>query len=155
VLVVAIGLAPLLLLFAVLPDRAWGALGLAWASYWIVVDALELPVEVLPGPPPPAPAPWFSRVLVRVGGLFFLFRPARWAGRLAGRLSRPWVEEIHFTERNPWECAGFGLAAAALLAVPVLGLLFRAVAITGATALVGALGDGEGPPGNGAPERLP
>jgi hypothetical protein len=135
-LVVVLGLSPLLLLLWVAPDGTWTVLGAVWAFYWVIVDALELPIEVVPGPPPPAPAPWFSRGLGRVGRTFFLLRPAAWAGGLAGRLSRPWVEEIHFTERRPWECLGFGLAAGALLAVPGLGLAFRAVAITGATAML-------------------
>lgn len=136
-LVVAIGLAPLLLLLWALPSAAWAALSGAWAFYWIVLDALELPIEVVPGPPPAAPTPWFTRALDRLGGRFLLLRPARWAGRLAGRLGRPWVEEIHFTERNPWECAGFALAAGVLLAVPGIGLLFRAAAIVAATSLLG------------------
>jgi hypothetical protein len=141
-LVVAVGLAPLLLLLWPLPDACWQALGGAWAFHWIVLDALELPIEVIPGPPPAAPRPWFTRALGRLGGSSALLRPARWAGRLAGRLSRPWVEEIHFTERSPWECAGFGLAAGVLLAVPGLGLLFRAAAIVAATGLVAELGVG-------------
>ncbi len=148
-LVVAVGLSPLLLLVWVAPDGTWEALGLAWGFYWVVVDALELPIEVIPGPPPPAPAPWFTRGLLRVGKTVFLARPAAWAGRLAGRLSRPWDEEIHFTERRPWECLGFALAAGALLAIPGLGLAFRAVAITGATAVVAGAGEAAGPTAEG------
>lgn len=144
-LVVAIGLSPLLLLLVFAPDGAWTVVGAVWAFYWIVVDALELPIEVIPGPPPPAPAPWFTRGLGHVGKRFFLLRPAAWAGRLAGRLSRPWVEEIHFTERRPWECLGFGLAAGALLAFPGLGLAFRAVSITAATRMVSEAGEAEQP----------
>lgn len=144
-LVVGMGLSPLLLLVVFAPDGTWTVVGAIWAFYWIVVDALELPIEVIPGPPPPAPAPWFTRGLGHVGKRFFLLRPAAWAGRMAGRLSRPWVEEIHFTERRPWECLGFGLAAGALLAIPGVGLAFRAVSITAATRLLSEAGEAEQP----------
>lgn len=140
--VVAAGLSPLLLLLIWAPDGTWALIGGVWAFYWVVVDALELPVEVIPGPRPGAPVPWFTRGLGQVGSAFFLFRPLAWAGRLAGRLSGPWREEIHLTERRPWECLGFGLAAGLLLATPVLGLAFRAVAITAAAALVGEASEG-------------
>ncbi|HVO17984.1 MAG TPA: hypothetical protein VMU15_01935 [Anaeromyxobacter sp.] len=151
-LVVGLGLSPLLLLLWVAPDGTWEVLGVAWAFYWVIVDALELPIEVVPGPPPPAPVPWFTRGLARVGRTTVLVRPAAWAGGLAGRLSRPWAEEIHFTERRPWECLGFGLAAGALLAIPGLGLLFRAVVITGATSMLAGAGEAEEPaaPGQAA-----
>lgn len=87
--------------------------------------------------------------MLRVGKSVFLLRPAAWAGRLAGSLSRPWDDEIHFTERRPWECLGFALAAGALLAIPGLGLAFRAVAITGATAVVAGAGEAAGPAAEG------
>jgi uncharacterized protein involved in cysteine biosynthesis len=57
-------------------------------------------------------------------------------GRFVGWLARPWRHQAEFTERHGWESAGFGAASVAVLAVPVLGVFFRAVAITAATALV-------------------
>jgi hypothetical protein len=154
--VVAVGLLPVILALEVLPDAVHAPAVVAglWAFYWGVVDAFELPMEVLPGrrvarasPSPrrrakPAssghggPEPWFARLLVGVGRRSRLLGPVAWAGRLGGRLARPWREELHFTERHRWETAGMGIAAGALLSLPVLGLAFRAVAIVAATALV-------------------
>lgn len=159
-LVVSIGLAPLLGLARLLPFGHYDAalLAGAWAFYWVVVDALEIPMEVIPGPRSPAGQPWFGRLLVRFGEVRRWLRPFRWFGRLLARVTRPWHGEVGFTERHAWEVAGFGLVAGALLAVPVLGLFFRAVAITGATALLGAAGEGDGrtgatasPAASGAP----
>lgn len=152
-LVVSIGLAPLLAVARMLPFGHLDAalLAGAWAFYWVVVDALEIPMEVVPGPRPPAGPPWFGRLLVRFGEVRRWLRPARWFGRVLTRVTRPWHGEVGFTERHAWEVAGFGVVAGALLAVPVLGLFFRAVAITAATALLGALGEGEGQPGATSP----
>ncbi|HEY6099708.1 MAG TPA: hypothetical protein VIW03_09780 [Anaeromyxobacter sp.] len=139
---VSAGLFPLLLVVRLLPFGHEEAASVAavWAFYWVVVDALELPIEAVPGPPPAAPEPWFARLLGRAPTP--LLWPLRLSGRLAGRLATPWREEASFTERHPWETAGFALAAGALLLVPVLGLFFRAVAIAAATALHGALDEG-------------
>jgi hypothetical protein len=144
---VSAGLLPALAMVRLLP---WGAaeaaaLAAGWAFYWIVVDALELPIEVVPGPPPPAPEPWFVRLLLAAPTP--LLWPLRLSGRLAGRLARPWREEVSFTERHPWEAAGFALAAGAVLAIPGVGLFFRSVAIAAATAMHGALEERSGPTG--------
>jgi hypothetical protein len=138
---VSAGLFPLLVVVRVLPFGHLEAAAIAglWAFYWVVVDAIELPIEAVPGPPPAAPDPWFARLLVRAPTP--LLWPLRASGRLAGRLARPWREEAAFTERHPWETAGFALATGALLVLPGVGLFFRAVAIAGATALNGSLGE--------------
>lgn len=148
-LVVSIGLAPLLGLARLLPFGQLDAalLAGAWGLYWIVVDAFELPLEVVPGPRPEVGPPWFGRWLVRLGEQGRLLRPSRWFGRLLGRVTRPWHLEIRFTERHPWETAGLGLVICALVTVPVLGLFFRAVAITAATGLLARLGEGVEPGG--------
>jgi hypothetical protein len=144
--VVSIGLAPLLGLARALPFGHYDAalLAGAWGGYWLVVDAFELPLEVVPGPRGAAAEPWFGRWLVRFGELSRWLRPSRWFGRFLARLTRPWHLELGFTERHAWETAGFGLVVGALVTIPVAGLFFRAVAITGATALLGRLGEGEG-----------
>ncbi|MBK9516783.1 MAG: hypothetical protein IPO09_05380 [Anaeromyxobacter sp.] len=141
-LVVSAGLAPLLGVARLLPFGRYDAAALAgaWAFYWVVVDAFELPTEVVPGPRGASVAPWYARGLVRLGEVKWFLRPLGWFGRLLSRLTAPWSDEVRFTERHPFEAAGFGLVAGALLATPVLGLFFRAVAITAATGLVGRLG---------------
>lgn len=135
--VVSAGLFPVLLVVQLLPfGRLESALLVAaWAFYWIVVDAFELPIEVLPGPRGPAPEPWFARLLRAAGARSRLLRPFGWTGALLSRLARPWAHEAHFTERHPAETAGLGLAVGALLVVPGVGLCFRSVAIVAATAL--------------------
>lgn len=141
-LVVSLGLLPVVLFIRLLPfgDGEATALGAVWAFYWVVVDAFELPIEVLPGPRHPTPSPWYSRGL---GWLGRLARPLRffgWAGRLLEKLARPWGEEVRFTERHPWETAGFAAGIGVVLAIPLVGLFFRSVAITAATDLIGRLG---------------
>jgi len=150
--VVAVGLLPVVLALQLLPDAVHApaaTLGL-WAFYWVVVDAFELPMEVIPGPRHAGPEPWFARLL-RAAGRRWWLRPFRWAGRFGGWLARPWREELDFTHRHRWESAGLGLAAGALLSVPLLGLAFRAVAIVAATALVGRLEAGAAPATAAAP----
>lgn len=141
--VVSIGIAPLLGVARLLPFGRYDAalLAGAWGFYWLVVDAFEIPMEVIPGPRHHAAPPWYGRFLVRLGEVSRLLRPARWFGRALSRLTVPWHGEVRFTERHAWETAGFGLVIGALLAVPILGLFFRAVAITAATALLGRLGE--------------
>lgn len=140
--VVLVGFAPVVFAASFLPDSVHAPAAAAglWGFYWVVVDAFELPLEVVPGPRGGGPEPWFARLLVRVGRSTWLLAPVAWAGRLGGRLARPWREELHFTEGHPWESAGMGLAAGILLSIPVIGLAFRAVAIVAATALLGRLG---------------
>ena len=57
-------------------------------------------------------------------------------GQFVGWLARPWRHQAAFTERHPWESAGFAVGTVTFLAIPVLGVFFRAVAITAATAMV-------------------
>jgi hypothetical protein len=150
--VVGIGLAPVFFVVELLPGVGHGltvALGAAWAGYWMVLDSLEIPVELQPGRLGPGEPTWFERGLRGLGARSRWLRPAGAAGRFVGWLARPWRHPAAFTERDRWTSAGFGLAAAAFLAVPVLGVFFRAVAITGATALV--LRE-ERPPPPGHPE---
>jgi hypothetical protein len=137
-LVVTIGLAPLLGLVRALPfgHQEAAAVGAAWTFYWILVDAFELPIEVEPGPRRGGVEPWFARALRLWGGKSRLLRPLGWLGRFLGRLTRPWHEEVEATERRPWETIGFGVAAGLVLAVPVVGLFFRAVAMVAATGIV-------------------
>ena len=112
------------------------AVGAAWAWYWVVLDALEIPVELRPGKLDTGPPTWFERALGAAGARSRWLLPLSAAGRLSGRLARPWRHEAALTERHPWTSAGFALAAVAFLALPVVGVFFRAVAIAAATLLV-------------------
>jgi hypothetical protein len=143
----ALSLLPFAIALQVLPfsGATKAVAAAAWAFYWLVVDAFELPMDVVPGPRRGAGAPWFARLLLEAGRLHRSLRAAAPAGRGLARLVAPWNEELGFTERHPWETAGFGLVMGTLLAVPVLGLFFRAVGITAATALLGRL-DGSDQP---------
>ena len=137
----AASLVPFLVVLHVLPfRRTTRAIALAlWGFYWLIVDAFELPMEVVPGPRQGGPAPWFARLLTAAPAFHRTLRAVEPAGRGLARLSAPWHEELRFTERHPWETLGFGLVMGTLLAVPVVGLFFRAVGITAATALLGRL----------------
>jgi hypothetical protein len=137
--VVAVGLAPVFVVVELLPGVGHGitvALGLLWAWYWVVLDALEIPVELSPGRLGPGEPAWFERLLLTVGARSRWLRPFGLVGRFLGWLSRPWRHQAAFTERHGWESSGFGAGAVAFLAIPVVGVFFRAVAITAATALV-------------------
>jgi len=154
--VVAAGLAPVFAMVEVLPlgHEVTAAAAVLWAGYWTVLDAFEIPMEVVPGKLGPGAPTWFERGLRRLGRRrvrgplrllawpvqLFLRLGARWGGWLA----RPWRHEAKFTQRHPWESLGFGLAAWTFLAIPGVGLLFRAVAMTGATALLLADDRGRG-----------
>jgi hypothetical protein len=136
---VAIGLAPVFFLVELLPGVGhWLTLvlGAGWAWYWVVLDCLEIPVELQPGRLGPGTPTWFERALQDLGGRSRWLRVFGWVGRFVGALSRPWRHQAQFTERHRWESAGFGAGAVVFLAIPVLGVFFRAVAITAATALV-------------------
>jgi hypothetical protein len=137
--VVAIGLAPVFFVVEMLPGVGhWLtiSLGAAWAWYWVVLDALEIPVELQPGRLGPGEPPWFERELRGLAARSRFLRILGPVGGFVGWLARPWRHQASFTERHRWESTGFGVASVAFLAVPVLGVFFRAVAITAATALV-------------------
>jgi hypothetical protein len=152
-LVVSLGVLPVVVFIKLLPfgDVEAATIGTAWAFYWVVVDAFELPIEVLPGPRHATPTPWYSRGMAWLGGLARPLRFFGWCGRMLEKLARPWGEEVRFTERHPWETAGFAAGIGLVLAIPVVGLFFRSVAITAATDLVGRLGHPVEAPGPMAP----
>jgi hypothetical protein len=137
--VVGLGLAPVFVLVELLPGvghRLTLALGATWAWYWVVLDCLEIPVELQPGRLGPGEPTWFERGLRELGARSRWLRFLGPTGRFVGWLSRPWRHQAEFTERQPWESTGFGAGAVVFLAIPVLGVFFRAVAITAATAMV-------------------
>jgi hypothetical protein len=117
-----------------------------WALHWIVVDAFDSARTLAPGQTladldamaQRLPRPWFVRLLERgaahlpVGG-----RPLRWFARRCDRLALPFREEVALIEQQPWLTLGFALSTAALLATPVLNLLFRAIVLVGAVHVAG------------------
>jgi hypothetical protein len=146
---VAIGIVPLTLVLRLVPFLGGPAMQLvvaAWALHWIVVDAFDSARTLAPGQTladldalaAHLPKPWFVRLLERAaahlpvgGNLLCTF--ARWCDRLAV----PFREEVALVERQPWLTLGFALSTAALLATPVLNLLFRPIVLIGAAHVSG------------------
>jgi hypothetical protein len=119
-----------------------------WALHWIVVDAFDSARVLQPGQTikdvdalaDNAVRPWFVRLMVEGGrripiGGRILVRFARWVDKLA----RPWREEIALVEEHPSLMIGFALSTAALVATPVLNLLFRPIVLIGAAHVLGRL----------------
>jgi hypothetical protein len=146
----SIGLLPLTLALELVPFFGPLAAKVAvavWALHWVVVDAFDSARVLQPGQTlrdldalaEQAPQPWFVRLMARgqqlpvVGRV--LLRFARWCDRLA----RPWREEVALVEEHPSLMIGFALATAALLATPVLNLLFRPIVLIGAAHVLGRL----------------
>lgn len=150
-ILIAIAVAPVSLLLHMVPDagellaRAVAAL---WALHWVVVEAFDAARILHPGQTlaeldaesERTPSPWYVRGLLRAAehapigdGLI-----RRFAG-LCDRMSVPWREEIQLVEHHPVMMLGFALAMGGLLAIPVLNLAFRPIAIIGATHVLGQL----------------
>jgi hypothetical protein len=144
--VVAVALAPLFALLFRLPLLgkllAAGASAL-WVLHWIVVEAFDSARVIHLSKAPFAIAPpevWFVRATQRLGQripyIGFLFRAFAHTCRF---LSRPWREEIVMTERHKALVFGFALMTAALLAIPILNLLFRPIIIVASVHLLARL----------------
>lgn len=147
VVVLAIGVLPYVILVRAVPvvgSIFAFVLQAAWAGHWIVVegydnartlpvgrtvDELEAHTRALPG------HPWYDRWRHALHGprvVMLVLLPLRIVSKVTARLSRPWRLEVDLVERDPWISAGFGLGAAAMLAVPGLNLLLRpAVVVAG------------------------
>jgi len=153
---VAIGLVPLTIVLHMVPilgSLVARVVVAVWALHWIVVDAFDSARVLQPGQTlkdldvlaDKAPRPWFVRLLGEgeplpvVGRI--LVRFARWLDKLA----RPWREEIAMVEEHPSLMIGFALSTAALVATPVLNLLFRPIVLIGAAHVLGRLEQPHGP----------
>ncbi|HEX8952919.1 MAG TPA: hypothetical protein VF945_13780 [Polyangia bacterium] len=118
-----------------------------WALHWIVVDAFDSARVLQPGQTLPeldalaerAPRPWFVRLLGEGGRLPVIGRVLVRFGRWCDKLARPWREEIALVEEQPSLMIGFALSTAALVATPVLNLLFRPLVLIGAAHVLGRL----------------
>ena len=170
-LVIAIAVAPLLGLVKHVPWLGTGLaamVGALWALHWVVVEAFDsarvAPVSVEANPPsdnrfenvegrnpqaataPEPPEVWFVRPMFRLADRLPIGkRMVRWFASFCRYLSRPWQEEIALTEAHPVLVFGFALTTAALLATPVLNLLFRPIIVTAAVALLGQLARSRAP----------
>jgi hypothetical protein len=136
-LVIAVPIAPVLWVVGAVPFTGAVvafAVSAAWTLHWIVVEALDsAKVAGARGGPPPE-WPWFVAWVERPGFARLpapLRRPAAWMARRVRALTRPWHEEAALVAAHPVLSAGFGLAVAGLLAVPVVNLLVRPAVLVG------------------------
>jgi hypothetical protein len=147
-LIVAVGIAPLLLLARMVPaagDFVSAAILAIWSLHWVVADAFDDAQVCLPGESlkeslqrdRDAQEPWFVRILnrgaARLPGI--LRWPIRLFARLCDKLALDSRGEIALMESNRAVSVGFSLSTAALLATPVLNLLFRPIIIAGSSHL--------------------
>jgi hypothetical protein len=109
-----------------------------WALHWVLVNAFESGRVLLPGQTieeldriaRETTAPWFVRGLYRLGERApAIGGPCRWFANLCDRLAWPWREEMAIIEQHLTLTGGFALTTFALLATPVLNLLFRPVVL--------------------------
>jgi hypothetical protein len=149
--IVAIGIAPFAGLISALPGigpiLSNVALAL-WGVHWVVADAFDDAQVLMPGETlkdsvhhdRSAPPPWFVRwMYIAAEKVPFLGKPLRGFARLCDYLALDSRGEIHTMEQNPFISFGFALSTAALLATPVLNLLFRPIILAGSSHLLGQL----------------
>ncbi|HYY51380.1 MAG TPA: hypothetical protein VE755_00840 [Myxococcales bacterium] len=151
-LIVVIGVAPLLALAKLLPaigDFISAAVLAIWSLHWVVADAFDDAQICLPGESVKeslrrdreAQEPWFVRFLKRAAAHLpgILGGPIRLFARLCDKLALDSRGEIALMESNRAVSVGFGLSTAAVLATPVLNLLFRPIIIAGSSHLLGQI----------------
>jgi hypothetical protein len=132
----------------------YATFGLVWALHWIVVDALDGGQVLEPGQTlaeadaksRSAPTPWFVRAVHRIEPSLLSRKKlgiSKKRGKgLAGfceKYSMLFREEIAFIEQHRAIALGFGLATAALLALPIIDLFFRPIIVVAAVHVVGSL----------------
>jgi hypothetical protein len=149
--IVAIGMLPVLFVLRFVPfvGRHIGQVVTAlWAVHWIVVDAFDSARTLKPGQTlaqldgeaERAPRPWFTRLLAQAADKLPIgSRFLHWFARRCDRLAMPWREEMALVEAHPSLAVGFAATTAALVATPVLNLLFRPIVIVAAAHVLGQL----------------
>lgn len=150
-LIVAIGVLPFAALASALPGVGdWLSafvLGL-WSVHWVVADAFDDAQVLQPGETLQAsidhdrnaPPPWFVRMFLKVADKVpVVGRPLRWFARLCDKLALDSRGEIGTMEAHKPITAGFAVSTAALLATPVLNLLFRPIILAGSSHLLAQL----------------
>src|SRR5256884_2019862 len=148
-LIVAVGVAPLLIVARLVPaigDFVSAAVLGIWSLHWVVADSFDDAQVCLPGESlkeslqrdRDAPEPWFVRILKRGAARLpgILRWPIRLFARLCDKLALDSRGEIALMESNRAVSVGFSLSTAALLATPVLNLLFRPIIIAGSSHLL-------------------
>lgn len=142
-LVVAVPIAPVVWIVGAAPlvgAIAAFAVSAAWTLHWIVVEALDSArVAGAPGSAPTG-GPWFVAWVERpdFARLPALLRgPLAWLARRVRSLTRPWHEEAALVAAHPVLSTGFGVAVAALLAIPVVNLLVRPAVLVGSVHFLG------------------
>ena len=156
-LIVAVGVAPLLIVARLVPalgDFVSAAILGIWSLHWVVADAFDDAQVCLPGESlkeslqrdRDAPEPWFVRILKRGAARLpgILRWPIRLFARLCDKLALDSRGEIALMESNRAVSVGFSLSTAALLATPVLNLLFRPIIIAGSSHLLAQIEKEEG-----------
>ena len=148
---VAVALAPAVAIARMLPGGAAleNALLAVWGLHWVVVEAFDDASVLQPGQTlrdieleaEHKRRPWFVRVFrwleKKLPDRFAKIRKVvRLFADFIDGLSKPWREEIALLEASPRLGAGFALATAAVLATPVVNLVFRPIIIAGATHLL-------------------
>ena len=150
-LIVAIGFAPVLLVTRLVPGIGHWLTNLVlavWGIHWIVADAFDDAQVCEPGESlresiqrdRDAPPPWFVRFFLRAADRIpVLGRPLRAFARVCDKLAMDSRGEIAVMEQHRAVSLGFALSTAALLATPVLNLLFRPIILAGSSHLLGQL----------------
>ena len=165
-LLIALALAPITGLLHLVPGLGWlmvQAVAAVWALHWVVVDAFDSARVLRPGETLAdldaaarrIPSPWYVRGLLHAADRMpFAAGLTRRFARLVDRLSLAWREEIAIVEEHPAVAVGFALSTAALLAIPVLNLVFRPVVIIGASHVLGQLESVPDSPADWRPTRV-
>ncbi|MCA1829272.1 MAG: hypothetical protein ABR567_14420 [Myxococcales bacterium] len=150
-LIVAIGVVPFAAIWNVFPGIGpilSNIVVVLWGIHWVVADAFDDAQVLKPGETlrdsinhdRSAPPPWFVRWMLKgAEKVPVLGRPLRWFARFCDYLALDSRGEIHTMEQNRLISFGFALSTAALLATPVLNLLFRPIILAGSSHLLGQL----------------
>lgn len=126
-----------------------GVVAAVWALHWVVIEAFDDARVLRPGQTrgqaeaedAAKRPPWFVRG-IRHGAERvprWLGNLMRWFASLGDRLSVIWRGECAVAEDHPLLVLGFALSTGALLATPILNLLFRPTIIVAAAHLMGRL----------------
>lgn len=153
--IVAIGIVPFAAVMSGLPGIGpllSNLMVALWGVHWVVADAFDDAQVLMPGETlkdsihhdRSAPPPWFVRWMrIAADKVPLLGKPLRGFARFCDYLALDSRGEIHTMERNPLISFGFALSTAALLATPVLNLLFRPIILAGSSHLLGQLENAE------------